>query len=109
MIRIIADGIILDQKKLKQEQDFYYETVGSQHVMDFKIEQYNCSHSVLFNIIHIKHFAINDKDMLGTFHPTPSPMIKGVYGDGELESRPNSTTIDCDGYWQIRTDGVCAY
>ena len=106
MIRIIADGIILDQQKLKQEQDFYYETVGSQPVMDFRIEQYNCSHSVLFNIIHIKHFDINDKDMLGTFVPTPSPMIKHIYTQDQLQPKHHWTTIDCDGYWQIRTDGI---
>ena len=106
MIRIIADGIILDQQKIKQQQDFYYETVGSQPVMGFRIEQYNCSHSVLFNIIHIKHFDINDKDMLGTFVPTPSPMIKHIYTQDQLRPKHHWTTIDCDGYWQIRTDGI---
>ena len=44
--------------------------------------------------------------MLGTFVPTPSPMIKHIYTQDQLQPKHHWTTIDCDGYWQIRTDGI---
>lgn len=106
MVRIIADGITLDTQKIKQEKNFYYETVGSQSVIDFRIEQFNMSHSNLFNVIHIKEFQINDQDMLGTFHPTPPPQISLNYSNQQLSEKKLWSSIDCDGYWKILTDGI---
>ena len=106
MIKIIADGITLDQQKIKQETEFYYEPVGSKPILDFRIEQINMSHSGMFNVVHIKHFDINDQQMLGNFHPTPPKPIWLKYTSQQLAEKRSWKSIDCDGYWQIMTDGV---
>jgi len=106
MIKITVDGITLDQQKIKQEQDFYYETTGSKPIMDFSINQVNMSHSTMYNIIHIKKFQINDQDMLGTFYPAPPPQISRQYTDEQLGEKKLWSTIDCDGYWKVTTDGI---
>jgi hypothetical protein len=106
MVKIKVDNIIVDQQKIKQTTDFYYETVGGQPVVDFRIEQYNMSHSNMFNIINIKSCKINDQDVLGTFTPTPSPMMVGNYSPQQLGPKKMWSSIDCDGFWQVLTDGV---
>lgn len=106
MVKVKVDNIALDQQKIKQETDFYYETVGSNPIIDFQIEQFNQSHSDLFNSIHIKNFQINDQDMLGTFYPSPPPQTMGKYTDEQLGPKKLWSSIDCDGYWQLKTDGV---
>ena len=106
MVKIKVDNIIVDQQKIKQEQDFYYETVGAQPVVDFRIEQYNMSHSKMFNIIKIKSCKINDQDVLGSFTPTPPHMIVGNYSPQQLGTKKMWSSIDCDGFWQVLTDGV---
>lgn len=106
MVKITVDGIILDQQKIKRETDFYFETIGLQPIIDFRIEQFNMSHSAMFNIVHIKKFQINDQDMLGSFYATPPPQISLRYSDEQLGEKKLWSTIDCDGYWKIVTDGI---
>ncbi len=106
MVKIVVDGITMDQQKIKKETDFYFETIGSQPIIDFRIEQFNMSHSTMFNLIHIKDFQLNDQDMLGTFYPTPPSQISLRYNDQQLGEKKLWSTIDCDGYWQIVTDGI---
>lgn len=109
MVKVIVDGITLDQQKLKRETDFYYETTGSKQIIDFRIEQFNMSHSTMFNMVRVKKFQINDQDMLGTFFATPPGQIIGKYTQDQLSAKSSWQSIDCDGYWQIKTDGVLMF
>lgn len=109
MVKVIVDGITLDQQKLKRETDFYYETTGSKQIIDFRIEQFNMSHSTMFNMVRVKKFQINDQDMLGTFFATPPGQIIGKYTQDQLSAKSLWQSIDCDGYWQIKTDGVLMF
>jgi len=106
MVKIVVDNIQLDQQKIKQQTDFYFETIGSSPIIHFKIEQFNMSHAMMFNPIQIKNFQINDQYMLGTFQPAPPPQISLKYSDEQLGAKKLWTTIDCDGYWEVKTDGV---
>ncbi len=106
MIKIKVDHITLETAKLKEEKSFYFETTGSSDIIDFRIEQFNCSHSKLLNIVTVKDLTINDQEALGTFTPTPSPMIIGKYDNQQLMPKRLYSTLDCDGYYQIKTDGV---
>ena len=60
----------------------------------------------MFNVVHIKHFEINDQKMLGNFHPKPPKPIWNRYTNQQLSEKKLWKSIDCDGYWQIMTDGV---
>ena len=109
MVKIIVDGIMLDQQKIKTETDFYYETVGSKPIIDFTIQQYNMSHATMFNIVHVKKFQINDQDMLGTFFPGPPGQVIGKYTQEQLTEKKEWDTLDCDGRWLVKTDGVLTF
>ena len=61
----------------------------------------------MYNPIHITRFEINDQSMLdaGIFYPQPPMQIKGKYMPKELMSQ-NVPDIKCDGYWEIKTNGI---
>ena len=101
--------IIRYQQKIKIETDFYYETTGSKPIIDFSIEQFNMSHANMFNIVHVKKFQINDQDMLGTFFPVPPGQIIRKYTQEQLKEKKEWTSIDCDGRWSVKTDGVLTF
>ena len=67
--------------KIKQEEDYYFEYVESSTVSVIKLEQFNMSHSDKFNIVDIKSFELNGKEVSqqGLFHPSPQPQIAGKY------------------------------
>ena len=44
--------------------------------------------------------------MLGTFYPAPPPQISRQYTDEQLGEKKLWSTIDCDGYWKVTTDGI---
>ncbi len=106
MVKILVDDIILDQQKIKQETNFYFETIGSKSIIEVKIEQFNMSHSNMYNLVQVKNFTINDQMMLGTFYPKPPPQISARYTDQQIGPKRLWSTIDLDGYWQVKTDGV---
>ena len=56
----------------------------------------------------IKSFEINDQlvSNKGTFYPKPHPMTIRQYNSDELQPKRNWQSINCDGYWEIKTDGV---
>ena len=41
----------------------------------------------------------------GTFYPQPPMQIRGKYLPKDLMST-QSTDIKCDGYWEIKTNGI---
>ena len=67
------------------------------------------SHSEKLNIVDIKSFELNDREVstLGLFHPHPQPQVKGKYTPKDKRKAQQSLgTISYDGWWQITTDGI---
>jgi hypothetical protein len=107
MIKLEVDGMTLVQEKLKEETEYYQEIISSSDITTIRVKQFNQSHSTMYNPVHITRFEINDLSMLesGTFYPQPPMQIRGKYLPKDLMST-QSTDIKCDGYWEIKTNGV---
>ena len=107
MIKLEVDGMTLMQEKIKQEKEYYQEIISSSEITTIKITQFNQSHSTMYNPVHLTRFEINDQSMLdaGVFYAQPPMQIRGKYLPKDLMSTP-SNDIKCDGYWEIKTNGV---
>ena len=108
MIKVITNDIIMDSKKIKQETDFYYEVIESKPTTTIQIEQFNLSHAERYNVVNIKNIEINDQDVngKGTFYPRPDNMVIRQYLPDDLTPKPLWESIDFNGYWEIKTDGI---
>ncbi len=108
MIRFEHDGMLMHKIKLKREEEFYFTIIEKQPIVTLQIWQETQSHAVKHNLVTIKKIEINDQSVLnkGTFYPIPSPMIAHNYNHKELSPKPFWKTINMDGYWEIKTDGV---
>ncbi len=108
MMRLEVDGIMMHVEKLKLEKDFYFSIIERQPITTIRIHKEHQSHAIKFDPIMIKSFEINDQlvSNKGTFYPKPHPMTIRQYNSDELQPKRNWQSINCDGYWEIKTDGI---